>query len=217
MSTALKPEQSPPTQYSYADYLRFPDDGKRWEIIDGVPYLMAAPRTAHQMVLWSISGAFYAHLRGKKCKAFIAPFDVRLPKQRKKQDKDIYNIVQPDITVYCDKKKYDDRGGIGAPEMVIEILSPSSGRMDRFHKFMLYREAGVREYWLVDPTNHFIEIYRLKNNELIKVGEYFPGDILPAPKIGCDDLADFTLSADQVFESVLGPGVAPIIPVEVYQ
>jgi Uma2 family endonuclease len=205
MSAAIKIKNVGSQVYTYRDYLDFPEDGKRWELIDGIPYLMAAPMSNHQLTLGELFGEFRNHLKNKKCKAFLSPFDVRIPLYNEKRDEEITTVVQPDITVYCDRNKYDQKGGRAAPELAVEVLSPSSGRMDKFRKFMLYERAGVKEYWLVDPADEMVEIYRLKDGKFQLIGRYIDEDMLPAPEIGCEDLADFKITAMQIFESNIKP------------
>jgi len=199
MSVAYKLDSPKPATYTYADYISWPDDGKRWELIDGATYMMSAPRTNHQITLGALGALFYNHLRGKKCRAFLAPFDVRLPRKNEKRDNEITTVVQPDISIYCNPNGYDERGGKSAPELIVEILSPSSGRQDRIRKFICYAEAGVKEYWLADPVHETLEIYRLKKNKFVLIGTYTVGDTLPPPQAGCEDLTDFTPSVEAIF------------------
>jgi Uma2 family endonuclease len=207
MSVAYKLEPEKKTQktipFTYADYLTWPEDGRRWELIDGVPYMMAAPRSNHQITLGELYSEFRNHLRGKKCRVFLSPFDVRLPRNNKKRDNDITTVVQPDLSVYCNPKHYDERGGIGTPELIVEILSPTSGRHDKLRKFKRYEEAGVKEYWLVDPVHEFVDIYRLRRGKFILSGSYNHEDTLPPPSVGCEDLADFTLAVELIFAANL--------------
>ena len=146
-------------KYTYRDYLNMPDDGNRWEIIDGVPYMMAAPHPRHQMISSTLSGELYSYLKGRRCQVFYAPFDVRLAIHGEKTDDDIINTVQPDIVVYCNPFAIDDLGSKVPPDVAVEILSPSSAKMDRVRKFHLYEKAGVKEYWLVDGTHKQIDVY----------------------------------------------------------
>ena len=133
-------------KYTYSDYCLW-DDGKRWELIDGVPYEMSpAPTRKHQEISGALLNQLYNFLKNKPCEVYAAPFDVRLNAD---EDDDI--VVQPDIVVVCDRSKLDDKGCKGAPDLVIEILSPASMRMDSIIKPEKYRQAGVREYWMVDP------------------------------------------------------------------
>ena len=153
---ALKLEET----YTYGDYLQW-DDGERWELIDGVAYNMTpAPNRRHQAILRELSFQLVSFLTDKPCKVYFAPFDVRLP-VHDEEDDDVTTVVQPDIVVICDPKKLDDRGARGAPDLVIEILSPSTSRKDVKIKFNLYEKHGVREYWIVDPTGGTVMAYRL--------------------------------------------------------
>jgi Uma2 family endonuclease len=145
--------------YTYADYLSW--DGKeRYEIIDGEVYMMAPPSRLHQEISRELTGAFWEFLKGKPCKVYTAPFAVRLYPAADQNDD---TVVEPDIVVICDSSKLDDRGCNGPPDLIVEILSPSTGRYDRIAKFQKYREAGVREYWIVDPEEKILNAYILKN------------------------------------------------------
>jgi len=150
--------------YTYKDYLDFPKDGfpkvgVHYEIIHGTPYMMAAPSRRHQNILGNIFNELKNFLKGKQCKTFISPFDVRLPIFNEEDD-DISSVVQPDIVVYCDPDKHDEKGGKGAPDIAVEVLSPSSINMDRVRKLKLYELVGVKEYWIVDGEEHVIEVYK---------------------------------------------------------
>jgi Uma2 family endonuclease len=147
--------------YSYADYLEW-DENARYEIIEGEAYMLAAPSRLHQ----ETSGNFYyslrAFLEGKSCRVYAAPFSVRLfPAEDQSDD----TVVEPDIAVVCDPARLDDRGCNGPPDFIAEILSPAPARQDRILKFHKYREAGVREYWIVDPGERVVSAYFLKNGE----------------------------------------------------
>jgi Uma2 family endonuclease len=163
----------PTKRYTYADYLTWIDD-KRRELIDGFIYIMSAPSAIHAQLSHLISlfvGVFVRQRKGK-CKVFHAPFDVRLPKNNEKDDKKIYNVVQPDICVICDLSKIDDRGCIGAPDLIVEVLSPSTSKKDHNEKFNLYEESGVREYWIVHPKEQAVNIFLLQPD-----GKYDSGTI----------------------------------------
>ena len=149
---------------TYADYLTYPED-ERWEIIDGVPYLQAAPTPMHQEVLMELSKQIAVYLTGKNCNIYPAPFCVRLPLGYEKSEKEVKNVVEPDISIVCDKSKIDDKGYNGAPDMIIEIISPSSIKKDRFVKFNLYEKAGVKEYWIVEPDQKLVSVFLLQKNE----------------------------------------------------
>lgn len=129
--------------YSFADYLTWNDDERR-EIIEGKIFDMSpAPDRHHQAISMKLSVVFGTYLKNRKCRVFAAPFDVRLYNKPVKNDKDIDTVVQPDIVIVCDEKKLDNRGCIGSPDMVIEILSPSSSGKDIFEKLPLYEKYGI--------------------------------------------------------------------------
>lgn len=147
--------------FTYADYLTW-DDDKRWEIIEGIPFDMTpAPLRKHQDVLGTLFHQIYSHLHDSPCKVYMAPFDVRLPDFEKgEKDQDIKSVVQPDLTVICDRKKLDDRGCKGAPDLVIEILSPFTSKRDLGVKLRLYERVGVKEYWVVHPQDEIVLVFR---------------------------------------------------------
>ena len=147
-------------RFTYSDYCTW-DDGERWELIDGYAYAMSpAPSWIHQSYSMALLLKIGAFLEGKPCMVFHAPFDVRLNAESYDD-----TVVQPDIVVICDKSKISGTGCIGAPDMVIEILSPSTAAHDRFLKFRTYLRAGVREYWIVDPDTKTVTVHILKNGE----------------------------------------------------
>ncbi|WP_420464922.1 Uma2 family endonuclease [Panacagrimonas sp.] len=142
--------------YTYADYLKFPED-ECWEIIDGVAYSMSpAPSSNHQDISGELLAQVHTQLRGKPCKVFAAPFDVRF-EDSDKTDK----VVQPDLLVVCDRSKITPRGLIGAPDWIVEILSAITAGKDQILKRALYEKRGVREYWLVHPIDRVVTIHRL--------------------------------------------------------
>lgn len=139
-------------RYTYADYYSW-DDGKRWELIDGEIFDMSpGPGYAHQSISVRLILRLAPFLQGKPCQIFHAPFDVRL-----NADGDDDTVVQPDIIVVCDKSKLDERGCKGAPDFIVEILSPYHKTHDRITKLELYRRYGVREYWIVDPAEKSVQ------------------------------------------------------------
>jgi len=156
------PMLKPKPVFTYADYCDWPED-ERWELIDGEAYAMAAPSRAHQTVVGELFVQISLFLRGKPCRPFIAPFDVRLPDHQETDD-EVTTVVQPDITVICDPKKLDERGCRGTPDWVIEVLSPSTATRDQLEKLAVYERAGVGEFWLVHPTDHVATIYTLDAN-----------------------------------------------------
>ena len=150
-------------RYTYADVLAW-DERERVELIDGEVIMMApAPARVHQGVSMELSSQLHAYLKGKKCKVYAAPFDVRLFEVDGDQPEEVDTVVEPDITVVCDPSKLDERGCKGAPDMVVEILSTSTQRHDRFTKFSLYQRAGVREYWIVDPDSKTAQSFILED------------------------------------------------------
>ncbi|MCL2151834.1 MAG: Uma2 family endonuclease [Oscillospiraceae bacterium] len=158
--------------YTYADYCTWGDE--RWELVDGEAYAMApGPSEAHQSVLLNLARKLSDYLEGKPCKVFVAPFDVRL-------NADTYDdtVVQPDILVVCDEKKLDGKSCVGAPDLVVEILSPSTATRDKTIKFKAYLQAGVREYWMADPETKSISAHVLENGRYYTT-IYFDNDTVP--------------------------------------
>ena len=153
-------------KYTYADYLTW-DDDKRCELIDGEVYMLAAPSSTHQEIFGNLFLELGNYLKGKNCKVYPAPYDVRLNAEAEDD-----TVVQPDISVICDPSKIEERGCKGAPDMVIEILSPSTTRHDQVVKLNQYCKAGVREYWLVDPERRQVQINLLKDGMYINRGYY---------------------------------------------
>jgi len=146
--------------FSYADY-RLWDTG-RWEILDGQVYDMTpAPSRQHQKISGDLFAIIHEQLTGNDCEVYAAPFDVRLPDSVESADSEIITVVQPDIVVVCDLEKLDDRGCIGSPDLVVEILSPATAAKDLKIKRDLYERHGVREYWIVHPVDKIFMVYRL--------------------------------------------------------
>ena len=181
-------------RYTYNDYLHTPDNGKRWEIIDGVPYMMSVPNIRHQSISGKMFYRLYGFLEGTRCSVFYAPFDVRIPLHDEK-DEDVINVVQPDLTVYCNDLGTDEKGGIAAPDIVIEILSPSTAKMDRLRKFKLYEQAGVKEYWIVDGASGFVEVYIHDGNKFLRNAYCDEGDIIKSTV-----LEGFEITIDDIFK-----------------
>jgi len=145
-------------RYTYADYLTWSDD-ERWELIDGVAYNMTpSPSRRHQEISGDLFRQFSVHLFGKCCKVYAAPFDVRFPAPGESGEA-ASTVVQPDIVVVCDPTKLDDKGCQGAPDLVIEILSPYTSSKDLKEKFLLYERAGVSEYWVVHPAERTVMVF----------------------------------------------------------
>ena len=153
-------------RYTFADVLTWPD-GERAELIDGEVILMApAPSRGHQEISGEVFRQLANYLEGKKCKVYHAPFDVRLFEKDGDTPEDVNTVVEPDITIVCDHSKLDDRGCKGAPDMVVEVLSPSTLRHDRLVKLGLYQRAGVREYWIVDPDSSTVQVFLQRDGSL---------------------------------------------------
>ena len=151
-------------KYTYADYLTWPE-GERWEILDGVPSMQAAPTWQHQAISVQLTTQFNAHLKGTPCRVFAAPFDLCIP-DANERDEEISNIItQPDIVVICDESKLRKTGYFGVPALIIEISSPSTARKDKLLKFNKYEKAGVREYWIVEPENKLVSVFTLQENK----------------------------------------------------
>ena len=153
------------TRYTFADCLTW-NENEHIEIIYGEAFMMAAPTTAHQIISGEIFRQLANYLEGKKCMVIPAPFNVRLFEQNIDKPKDVDTVVKPDISVVCDDSKLDKCGCKGAPDMVIEVLSPSSLQHDRLVKLRLYQQAGVREYWIVDPENKAVQVFLQDNGSL---------------------------------------------------
>jgi Uma2 family endonuclease len=177
--------------FTYADYKEWElDEGERFELIYGEAYAMAAPNTQHQEILGALFNQFYNYLQGKPCKVYPAPFDVRLFYEEDESDD---TVVQPDITVICDEKKRGYEGCRGAPDLVIEILSPSNTAIEMERKLKLYQDAGVREYWIIGPENKGVTVYRFQAGAiptyLYKSADTVPVAIFP----------DLNITLEQVF------------------
>ena len=149
-------------RYTFADCLAWGED-ERIEIIDGEAIMMSPPATKHQRVSVALTAQLYSYLEGKKCEVFAAPFAVRLFEREGDAPENVDTVVEPDLSVICDPGKLDEHGCKGAPDLVIEILSPSTQRYDRITKFNLYQRAKVREYWIVDPISQTIQVFLLND------------------------------------------------------
>ena len=165
MSTQEKPRQ----RFTYGDYLGWPDE-ERWEILEGEAYAMSpAPRPEHQRIVAEVIRQIGNFLRGKPCRVYPAPFDVRFP-LGDEADEEIDTVTGPDVSVICDETKLDDAGCRGAPDWVIEVLSPSTMERDIREKYHLYEKHGVREYWIVAPSDNTVIVHVLGDD-----GTFSPG------------------------------------------
>jgi Uma2 family endonuclease len=185
--------------YTYADYLTWRFE-QSVELIKGKIFKMSpAPSSKHQQVALKLSAKLFYEVQQKNaCKVFQAPFDVRLLDKKKSQkaNKDIYTVVQPDICVICDKSKIDKKGCIGAPDLIIEILSPGNSKKELRTKFALYEESGVKEYWVVFPSEHVLQQYVLSQNEKYELKSSFVEDEIFNAHI----FPDLQINLSEIFE-----------------
>lgn len=157
-------------KYSYKDYMSWPEN-ERWELINGEVYSMSpAPNRIHQKISGNLFYQIYDYLYGKSCEVYEAPFDVKLTPDEEDQSP---TILQPDIIVCCDNNKFTDQGLTGAPDLIIEIVSPSTGMIDRKLKYDLYEKYGVKEYWIVEPVEKVIEIFSRNEKGLFDKREVY--------------------------------------------
>ena len=177
------PAQTPQERFTYRQYRTWPDS-ERWELIEGHAWAMSpAPMTRHQELSGKLFLDIGIFLKGKPCKVYDAPFDILFPKGEESDD-EVQTVVQPDIVVICDRSKITKRGGRGAPDWVIEILSPRTAKKDFETKHRLYERHGVREYWIVDPGNESIHAWllgpetRFGEEQLYEDGEAAPSTVL---------------------------------------
>jgi Uma2 family endonuclease len=184
-------------EYTYADYLKWTFE-ERVELIKGRLFKMSpAPNRVHQALSNKISGELYIYLKGKTCQSYTAPFDVRLPR-KSKNDQDIITVVQPDICIICDPAKLDDKGCLGAPDIIIEILSPGNNRKEMRNKFEIYQESSVKEYWVVVPSEKILLQYILNDEgRYVESLPLSPGDAITTPV-----LPGFALDLEELFEQV---------------
>jgi Uma2 family endonuclease len=181
--------------YSYADYLSWTMD-EMVEIIKGRVFKMTAPKRIHQEISWKIALEIGNYLLGKKCKAYSAPFDVRLPVKSRKNE-DIFTVVQPDICVICDLEKLDDAGCIGAPDLIIEILSKGNNKKELKNKYEVYEESGVKEYWIIHPEEQTLIINKLVDGKYISSRLLTTGD-----EVTTSILPGFVLNLTAVFDNL---------------
>ncbi|TRX37901.1 Uma2 family endonuclease [Flavobacterium sp. ZT3R18] len=165
-------------QYSYSDYLLW-QFKERVELIKGFIMKMSpAPSMVHQRISNNLAGSFYVNFKRKPCNVFAAPFDVRLPIPSAKKDS---TVVQPDLCIICDESKLDKRGCNGTPDLMVEIISPNNSKHDVHTKFNLYQEAGVKEYWIIEPFDKIILVYTLINGEFIGLKPQVEGENIKSP------------------------------------
>jgi Uma2 family endonuclease len=184
--------------YTYADYYKWTFE-ERVELIKGKIFKMSpAPGSVHQRVSSVLHVAIGSYLINGRCEVFSAPFDVRIPRKTK-DDKDIITVLQPDICVICDPNKIDERGCVGAPDIVVEILSAGNSRKEMKIKYEVYEEAGVKEYWIVDPIRETVQVHLLKDHTYIPLRTLVPDDTLNSTV-----LPGFSFSLSKIFPATDG-------------
>ena len=164
--------------FSYADYRSWPDE-ERWELIHGVAYDMSpAPGSRHQEVLGTIFRRIADVTDSMPCRTYVAPFDVRLSEEARSaaSDDGADTVVQPDISVFCDRSLIDERGAHGAPDLVVEVLSPTTAHKDQTEKLRLYERVGVKEYWIVNAEAEYVMVYRRDPSRGFKKPDYYRGE-----------------------------------------
>jgi Uma2 family endonuclease len=171
--------------YSYADYLKWQFE-ERIELIKGKIFKMSpAPATKHQQYVGEIFRQISNHVHRSSCKAFVAPFDVRLTPIQKAESDKIHTVVQPDVCVVCDPAKIDAKGCIGAPDLIVEVLSPGNTDREMNEKFEIYQENGVKEYWLVEPNDRIVLVYILdETGKYIGLKPFTESETLTSKSLG---------------------------------
>ena len=188
-------EPDPSLTYTYADYLKWQFE-ERLELFRGKIFKMSpAPAPIHQEVCSNLVTVFNIYLKKKKCKVYPAPFDVRLPNKNSNKDNQVTTVVQPDLSIICDLSKIDSRGCIGAPDLIIEVLSPGNSRKEVRLKFDLYEEAGVKEYWLVYPIEQSVAVFLLNNTKKYNGATIYPDD----DKINCVAVPGLVVKLNDIF------------------
>jgi Uma2 family endonuclease len=187
--------REPEAVFSYADYLHWTFE-ERVELIKGKLFKMSpAPRRSHQEVHANLFTEIGSFLKGQPCRVYSAPFDVRFPARPDDSNEETFTVVQPDICVVCDARKLDEAGCKGAPDLIVEILSPSTASKDLHEKFDVYEENGVKEYWLVYPGENILEIFDLVDGKYVSRGKFVRQDaissrVLSGLMINLEDIFD---------------------------
>lgn len=181
-------------RYTYADYLQWEID-ERVELIKGKVFRfgIAAPRRIHQEISGRVAVKLFTFLKGKIPEVYTAPFDIRLSTKSLKNE-DVDTVVQPDISVFCDRNKLDEFGGIGAPDLIIEILAPGNNKKELQDKYDLYKEFGVNEYWVIHPCEQTLLTYTLVEGKYIPSKLFTSGDFIESKVV-----EGFRLDLDYVF------------------
>jgi len=182
--------------YTYADYFKWKFE-ERVELIKGKVFKMSpAPNRAHQKLAGHIYRRIGNFLEGNPCEVYTAPFDVRIPR-KSKNDKDIITVLQPDVCVICDLTKLDFHGCIGAPDLVVEVLSPGNNAKELKKKYDVYEEAGVKEYWVVSPQDQWLRIYSLTKGKYVESPYLLSGDVAESSV-----LEGFSLNVEELFKGI---------------
>ncbi len=179
--------------YTYADYLTW-NIKDRLELLRGRIVLMSpAPNLRHQQISGNFHGIIWNHLKSNPCQVFAAPFDVRLSKEQ--EELNIHTVVQPDVCVVCDESKLDEKGCLGAPDLIIEILSPGNSHKEFRDKYNLYQDSGVKEYWIVNPQNNSLQVF-VRNTEGLFIGKQPLTDL---DEVSTDILPGLNIELKEVF------------------
>ncbi len=182
--------------YTYADYFKWKFE-ERVELIKGKIFKMSpAANRKHQKIVGKIHIRLGIFLENKKCEVYVAPFDVRLP-IKSKDDKDIITVLQPDVCVVCDQSKLDDKGCIGAPDIVVEVLSPGNNAKELKNKYEVYEQSGVKEYWVVSPQDETVLIHLLEGGQFKLLPVKVAGDVVTSPI-----LPGFAMDVKDLFKSI---------------
>ncbi len=181
-------------QYSFSDYLQWKFN-ERVELLRGwIRKMSPAPSLNHQRVSQNLNFKLFEHFQSESCNIFVAPFDVRLPISSKDKSS---TVVQPDICIICDESKLDKYGCNGAPELVVEILSPGNSNFELNTKFALYEEAGVLEYWVISIETKAVFVYTLNNGKYIGLKPQTPGEIVESRLF-----PEMCIAVDDVFRKI---------------
>ena len=182
--------------YTYEDYLKWPAD-ERYELIEGTPYMQAAPAWQHQAITFELGRQFGNYLLGKSCRACTSPFDLIITDEGIEEGKS-KNVVQPDLLVICDMRGLKGTGYFGVPDLIIEVCSPSTIRNDKVLKFKKYEKIGVKECWIVEPEGKFISIFTLEVNKRYGRPEIYTDE----NKIQVSGFTDLVIDLSTVFDKI---------------
>ena len=190
-------QHSSDKKYTYADYLTWVEDEKRWEIFNGVPYMQSAPTWQHQAISSELMLQFGEYLRNKPCRIFSSPFDLRIP-EAGESDEETTFVCQPDLLVICDKAGLKGTGYYGTPTLIIEISSPSTVRKDKLLKFNKFEKAGVKEYWIIEPDGNIVSVFTLQDNKRYGRPDVYSDE----DKISVSTLPDLIIDLNLVFANL---------------